>query len=290
MSGVAGAGRSGARVPVLVVGGYLGAGKTTLVNRILAADHGLRIVVLVNDVGAIAVDAALIAATGGDTIELTNGCVCCTIGDSLVDTLHSLAERPGPVDLVVIEASGVADPATVAAYAHLPGYRLDGLVVLADAATVTERLADRLVGTTVLRQLRNADVVLVTKLDVAAMPVLPLDGVPVLDARAVSVDALLGRGGTSRTPAGHAPHTSTVLEPPVLPIDALRAWLDELPADVVRVKGAVVVSDRDAPVLVQRVGARTALSAAPPGLAPGLVVIAVGTTIPPLPPWPATTI
>ncbi|HBM56866.1 MAG TPA: cobalamin biosynthesis protein P47K, partial [Acidimicrobiaceae bacterium] len=102
---------------MVVLGGWLGAGKTTLLNRLLrAASDGERIAVVVNDVGEVCLDAELVAARDGDTVELTNGCVCCSIGDSLGVTLRDLVLSDRPPDRLVIEASGVAEPDRVAAY------------------------------------------------------------------------------------------------------------------------------------------------------------------------------
>src|SRR5260370_27798592 len=97
-------------IPFTVSGGFLGAGKTTLLNRLLRGATGRRFAVLVNDFGALDIDGRLVADHGGDTIALANGCLCCTIGDSLVTTLLSLLEHPERFDHIVVEASGVADP------------------------------------------------------------------------------------------------------------------------------------------------------------------------------------
>src|SRR5208283_5031671 len=97
--------------PLTVLTGFLGAGKTTLLNRILNGGHGLRVGVLVNDFGAINIDADLIVGVEGGTISLSNGCVCCQIRDDLIEAVVGLLARPEPIDYVLLEASGVADPA-----------------------------------------------------------------------------------------------------------------------------------------------------------------------------------
>jgi len=153
-------------IPLTVIGGFLGAGKTTLLNRLLRGATGRRFAVLVNDFGALDIDGRLVADHGGDTIALANGCLCCTIGDSLVTTLLSLLERPERFDHIVVEASGVADPGRVADLAVLePRLARDGVIVVVDAAHVRERAADRRVGDTVMRQLGAADLIVLNKID-----------------------------------------------------------------------------------------------------------------------------
>jgi len=152
---------------VTVVGGYLGAGKTTLVNHVLsAADE--RIVVLVNDFGEVNIDESLIVSRDGDTMTLANGCVCCSLVDGLAGVLDTVRLLEPPPDRLLIEASGVADPASIAAYAYLPGLRLDAVIVVIDAETVRTKALDRYVGDTVLGQLRSADLVLMNKVDLVS--------------------------------------------------------------------------------------------------------------------------
>lgn len=155
-------------IPLTVIGGFLGAGKTTLLNRLLAGATGRRFAVLVNDFGALDIDGRLVAAHGGDTIALANGCICCTIGDSLIETLVKVAETPDRFDHVVVEASGVADPARIADLAVLePRLMRDGVVVVVDASDVRARAEDRRIGDTVMRQIRAADLVVLNKVDIA---------------------------------------------------------------------------------------------------------------------------
>lgn len=152
------------RLPLTVIGGYLGAGKTTLINRLLAEDHGLRLLVLVNDFGAINIDAALIAAEGGDTIQLTNGCVCCTMGADLFIALGRALDRAPRPDHLLIEASGIADPASIANAAKAePELSYAGIVTLVDALNAPALLDDARIAPQIEQQIRVADLLLVTK-------------------------------------------------------------------------------------------------------------------------------
>lgn len=102
-------------MPVTVVGGFLGAGKTTLLNHLLRHPEGRRLGVLVNDFGSINVDAELVVGVAGDMVQLDNGCICCSIRDDLVEGIQRVLEGPEPPDHVIIEASGVSDPRSIAA-------------------------------------------------------------------------------------------------------------------------------------------------------------------------------
>ncbi len=151
-------------IPVTTLGGYLGAGKTTLVNAVLAGAHGRRIGVLVNDFGAVSIDAKLIVARDGDMATLANGCACCSVAGDLGEALDRLASAIRP-DHILIEASGVADPARIAALARAPGLAPRAPVTLADAQTIAQRANDKFVGRLVRRQLAEAGLVVLTKCD-----------------------------------------------------------------------------------------------------------------------------
>lgn len=138
-------------VPVLIVTGFLGAGKTTLINRLLTEADGRRIAAIVNDFGAINIDADLIATRSGDVIGLENGCICCSLQGDLLRTLKSILGRDDPVDQIVIEASGVADPHGILTAVIDPALhravRLSGVLAVVDAAECADtpaRLQDPL--------------------------------------------------------------------------------------------------------------------------------------------------
>ncbi|WP_308071580.1 GTP-binding protein [Kocuria sp. LUK] len=150
-----------------IIGGYLGSGKSTLVNRLLGGVLPGRTAVVVNDFGSVNIDADLVASASGDTIELTNGCICCQISDDALRTMTALAAR-GDLDHVLCEVSGVGDPAQLAAWRAFPGFSPGPVLVCADATAVRRLLRDAYVADTVARQLAAAEVVLVTKTDLAA--------------------------------------------------------------------------------------------------------------------------
>lgn len=153
-------------IPTTVLGGYLGAGKTTLVNGLLRRAGGRRLAVLVNEFGALPIDADLIEGRDGNLLTIAGGCICCSYGSDLVGALIDLgAKRPAP-DHLVIETSGVALPDAVAGSIGLiAGLSLDGVVVLVDAETMIERASDRYLADTITRQVEAADLVVLTKLD-----------------------------------------------------------------------------------------------------------------------------
>ena len=105
--------RQQTKIPVTLIAGFLGAGKTTLLNYILSENHGLRAAVLVNDFGAINIDAKLVIGVEGDAVSLANGCICCSIRDDLVGACLRLLERPDLPDHILVEMSGVSDPVPV---------------------------------------------------------------------------------------------------------------------------------------------------------------------------------
>ncbi|MGJ7609535.1 MULTISPECIES: CobW family GTP-binding protein [unclassified Variovorax] len=258
------------RLPLTVIGGFLGAGKTTLLNRWLREADGLRMAVLVNDFGALNIDADLIAATHGDTTALTNGCVCCQIGDDLGRALVSVIEASPPFDAVVIEASGVSDPWRIAQIGMAaPELSLEGVIVLVDASAAAQQAQDPMLADTLVRQLKSADLVVVNKADLAsagalaaamawveatvpdtpciqttesAVPLALLSGS--LHAEAVPPEVAHACGHDCHAHHDHgAPdhgamfQTWSVQPDAVIAAATLRAWLRRMPPGVLRLKG-----------------------------------------------------
>lgn len=148
--------------PVIVVGGYLGAGKTTLINAFLRAPGGVRATVLVNDFGAVNIDADLIAAHEGDTIALTNGCACCSIGNDLIGAAERALESAP--DVLIIEASGVAEPGRMRTLlAGVTGLGQAVALSVINAAELQIKLKDKFVGQLYRNQIAQSDFVAINR-------------------------------------------------------------------------------------------------------------------------------
>ena len=155
------------KIPVTVLTGYLGAGKTTLLNRILSEPHGKKFAVIVNEFGEIGIDNDLVVNADEEVFEMNNGCICCTVRGDLVRIIDGLMRRKGKFDAIIVETTGLADPAPVAQTFFMDeavGARtkLDAVVTVADAKWLTERLKD---APEAKNQIAFADVILVNKTD-----------------------------------------------------------------------------------------------------------------------------
>jgi G3E family GTPase len=165
------ANQDSAPVPVTVLTGFLGAGKTTLVNRILSEEHRLRIAVLVNDFGEVDVDSELIVDVAAQKVSLANGCVCCEVRDDLLAAIDAVLVSEAGIDAIVLEASGVAEPLTIArtfvGAAYQQRLRLDGIIAVVDAEQLPAQVADPATSDLVYGQIGCSDLVLLNKIDLA---------------------------------------------------------------------------------------------------------------------------
>ena len=278
----------GRRVPITFVGGYLGAGKTTAINELLAATDR-PIAVVVNDVGAVNVDAKLIRRRSADMIELTDGCVCCTSIDGMGAAFDSIRARSTPPDHVIVELSGVADPQRMVPWGRSAGFQLDGVIVVVAADQLTSESLPSIVRASIETHLAAADLLILTKTDVvtdealgAARHLLQSRAprVPLVESSAGHLrPGALGRflalgGGRQRegVPETQVPslfdlhEVETVPAPGPVSVDELRRYLqgclDASGGRLVRVKGLVETVDRGL-VLVQVVGPRIELEGVP---------------------------
>ncbi len=158
------------KIPVTVLTGYLGAGKTTLLNRILSENHGKKYAVIVNEFGEIGIDNDLIIGADEEVFEMNNGCICCTVRGDLVRIMDGLMKRRGKFDAIIVETTGLADPAPVAQTFFVDedvqkNAKLDAVVTVADAKWLSDRLKD---APEAKNQIAFADVIVLNKTDLVS--------------------------------------------------------------------------------------------------------------------------
>jgi G3E family GTPase len=171
-------------IPVTIITGFLGSGKTTLLNHILSNQDGLKTAVLVNEFGEIGIDNELLVTTGEDMVELSNGCICCTINNDLVEAVYKILERPEKIDYLVVETTGLADPLPVALTFLGTDLRdltrLDSIVTVVDAENFSIDLFNSQAAE---NQIAYADIILLNKSDLVDEADLDLLEVRVRDMR-----------------------------------------------------------------------------------------------------------
>jgi len=232
-------------VPILLVAGFLGAGKTTVVNHLLAHAEGRRIAAVVNDFGAVNIDAELITGASDGVVSLSNGCICCSLQGDLLRTLAALLRRDPRPEFIVIETSGVADPSDIVRNLMDPMIwreaPLETVLCVMDATTPVATLDDALLRS----QLRAADVVALSKVDLvdAAACARMRDAVRALRPAAVMVDALHGEvpaallfpADVDRVPTPHEPGPRR----PVADRFETLSWTSERPVSLPRLQQAI---------------------------------------------------
>src|SRR5215203_939971 len=160
------------KIPVTVLTGYLGAGKTTLLNRILSEPHGKKYAVIVNEFGEIGIDNDLVVGADEEVFEMNNGCICCTVRGDLIRIIDGLMRQKGKFDAIIVETTGLADPAPVAQTFFMDENvgrktKLDAVVTVADAKWLNDRLKD---APEAKNQIAFADVIVLNKTDLVSKP------------------------------------------------------------------------------------------------------------------------
>ena len=279
-------------IPVLLVAGYLGAGKTTLLNHLLANPGGRRIAAIVNDFGAIDIDAQLLGQVSEGVVSLKNGCICCSLQGDLLRTLSSVIKRSSPPDAIVIETSGISDPAEIIRNLMDPVIfkvaPLETVVTLVDARRVLDE--PQLAQDALWRsQLRAADFVLLTKTDLlqdaerakvdeVIERTRPKTAIFAVVDGVVAPDLLFSRDASEprvlagRVPSASEPFTAVnwTSQAP-LSLARFQQAISTVAARTLRMKGIFVFAEQPRqPLLFQCVGARATLAPSPLPLPDGL--------------------
>lgn len=253
-------------VPLTLISGFLGAGKTTLLAQLLTQNKGIRIAVLVNDFGPLNIDAEQIVAIEGETVSLTNGCICCTIRNDLMEEVLALLAKDTPPEHIVIEASGVSDPSLIAHTFQIPA--LNGVVEIESIITVVdaEQTLDLEPEFTKLarKQIQLADLIILNKVDLVSKTHLNRVEKHIhkiaVDARilkavncAVPLDLLVGQRlfDGSKLDSDEGTHhlqfqTWTYECHQPFTFIALRKALEQIPAQIYRAKGFISLENAPA--------------------------------------------
>ena len=285
------------RLPVTIVTGFLGSGKTTLLNYILACQHDLKIGVIVNEIGEIGIDGALIVAASDNMVELSNGCICCSINDDLAAAVSRVFGREQKFDYLIVESTGLADPLPVVLTFLRPEFRdrvrVDSIVTVADADSFS---LDLFASKAAHNQLRYADTILLNKCDLATADFL---GFIEERIRTVQEGARIVRTTHCRVPlplvlsvglfqsdryfirdGAQADHmhldcnrahladdgfdTMSFTSEPPFAADRFQGFLEQLPPDIFRAKGVLWIVDDDKRYVFHLVGQRFTLDEMPP--------------------------
>jgi len=249
------------KIPVTVLSGFLGAGKTTLLCALLAEYDG-NLLAIVNDLAAVNIDAALVSSTTTETMELANGCACCVLGNDLDEMLSEIGTRENPPHAIVIEASGISDPAGFAqTIANNDATVLDGIVTVVDVTRLRNQLDDPLAAPLLKRQLAAAHLVALSKstpqhniagLRVALSELVP--GRPIValsEAEGALSDLILGASyrGARPSPAlkqhGYGGFSARVMSSHCEgDAGEFFTLLDNIPGSVYRIKGEVTLLEQ----------------------------------------------
>lgn len=282
-------------IPVTIIGGFLGSGKTTLLNRIMQADTGLRIAVMVNDFGQINIDSELVVSNDGMVMSLVNGCICCNISGDLIGQMESLLQRDQIPEYVIIEASGVSDPGRIARILNYPVFRgrikLDAILVLIDAGQILN--LNKEFNHLAMTQLEIADITIINKTDQcsdeeletikhdwlfpdsrvyeATYADVPLPLIFAIDAYDGAASVMGSQADTDKHHHNHTHKHDDLFESvswqanQPLKLAELRAFIEALPTEIFRAKGIFYTEELPGtPLLLQQVGARIEWTKASP--------------------------
>ncbi len=289
--------KRGPSIPVTILTGFLGSGKTTLVNHILGSGHGLKVAVIVNEFGDISIDDKLISHQAQNIIELANGCICCTMQGDLLQAIHQVTDASNDIDYILLETSGLSDPLPVAAsiLTNEPAdvVRLDGIVTLVDAWNFDANLENAEVA---FSQLVNTDLILINKVDLVEehVPELIQQGIKRINRSARMLTCVNGKvdpyllvdvnlsklkqhwdvssaaeyetfdvGRRHKNDLSEFDSISFESHKPFAP-GSFRAFIADMPANVYRGKGILNIADDDHRRIFQLVGERCVVSQSRP--------------------------